>query len=388
MQKWLLPALCLAPSCQSIEQSPPAAPRTRLSEQETTFRSTRPEFTGTAQRGDPLRLFGQSRVLCAEREGAPVACSWGIIDVDLQKSDGTEHTLRVDSGVVELRRLNAEKITSEGWGFCVLADGEIECRRANRDALPNLSASAVIDVANAGDRPCLVNAEHDVYCVDEAFCGEWPAAVRMQRVPVAAAYRVTAAPGYACALHAAGFVSCWGRTSNAECSLDPSLIPGIKGAVSVHAARRSACALLSDNTVKCWGSNRDGALGIPTSQLESSNEPVLVSGLGTIVELVSGASSFVALSDEGKVWYWGKLVPKEKHGTVVEAELPRPAVGVHSGSVVGCALLNDHSIRCFGRDVEERDALGIKDGGRYRFEDPEIWRSPPTYIWKNGASSG
>ncbi len=68
------------------------------------------------------------------------------------------------------------------------------------------------------------------------------------------------------------------------------------------------CALLTDGTAWCWGQNRNGELGLGTTETQdvaARREPVEVTNLSNVAELELGARHSCARLDDGTVWCWG-----------------------------------------------------------------------------------
>lgn len=68
------------------------------------------------------------------------------------------------------------------------------------------------------------------------------------------------------------------------------------------------CALLTDATAWCWGQNRNGELGLGTSDTHDTAarfEPTELTGLTGIAEIELGARHSCARLEDGSVWCWG-----------------------------------------------------------------------------------
>ena len=78
-------------------------------------------------------------------------------------------------------------------------------------------------------------------------------------------------------------------------------------ATSIYAGGHHTCAILSDGSVKCWGRNQFGQLGIGTTI--NTNTPTTVNTLGagrSVISLALAWDSTCALLDDGSVKCWGK----------------------------------------------------------------------------------
>ena len=131
------------------------------------------------------------------------------------------------------------------------------------------------------------------------------------------------------------------------------------------------CALLSDGMVACWGTNIEGQLGDP-SRGTGSASPVRVPGLSNITSL----DRTCAVDADGEAYCWGSGPFLQSTSTAVTTEtspvhlpLPGPATKVtftaFRYNVVGCALLRDRTVTCWGsnanRQLDESVALSERN---------------------------
>ncbi|MEQ1906601.1 MAG: hypothetical protein ABL888_20620 [Pirellulaceae bacterium] len=141
---------------------------------------------------------------------------------------------------------------------------------------------------------------------------------------VASAYRHT------CALSSTGVVKCWGQNNAGQLgqgdinnrgdgigemggSLNPVDLDGV--AVQIGVGAYHSCALMADNTIKCWGDNFYGQLG---------REDTIVRGDG----------------------------PGEMGANLVSVDLGtgRSALQLAVGSYTTCALLDNFTAKCWGKN--------------------------------------
>lgn len=190
-------------------------------------------------------------------------------------------------------------------------------------------------------------------------------------VVVASTSSVSAGDSHTCALTAGGAVKCWGKNRNGELgdgtTVDrstPISVSGISTAIQVSAGNSHTCVLLSDHTVRCWGYNGEGELGDDTT--DDSLTPVQVTKGGTdyltgVSQIAAGGSHTCALLDGGAVWCWGYNGDGELgNDTLVDSATPVQVKGtggsgflsgasqIATGGSHSCALLSDHSIKCWG----------------------------------------
>ncbi len=131
--------------------------------------------------------------------------------------------------------------------------------------------------------------------------------------------------------------------------------------VAISAGDAHTCAVLDNGTVACWGYNGDGQLGDGTTV--NSDDPVLVTGGAmtgrTAVDVSSGATHTCALLDNASIACWGdndsgqlgngttedSLVPVFVSGGALEG---RTVTSVSVGYYFTCALLDNHTVACWG----------------------------------------
>src|SRR5207253_4585445 len=84
------------------------------------------------------------------------------------------------------------------------------------------------------------------------------------------------------------------------------------------------CALATSGAVECWGRNDSGQLGNGTTSL--STVPAPVSGLGShVVDIGTGGRHSCAVSDDGTVRCWGRNDLGELgDGSLVDRYTPVP----------------------------------------------------------------
>ncbi|HET8639482.1 MAG TPA: Ig-like domain-containing protein, partial [Solirubrobacterales bacterium] len=191
---------------------------------------------------------------------------------------------------------------------------------------------------------------------------------------------------HTCALMENGSVRCWGSASGGRLGLGPSypltigdnenpgsvppvdLGPG-RSAVQLAAAGSHTCALLDDGTVRCWGSGANGRLGyaniatIGDDETPGSVGPVNLGGRSAIA-IAAGGSHTCAVLDDGSVRCWGAgengrlgygntatIGDDETPGSVGPVVVGGSAIGITAGGFHTCAILSDHTLRCWGFNV-------------------------------------
>jgi hypothetical protein len=168
---------------------------------------------------------------------------------------------------------------------------------------------------------------------------------------------ITGGYQFTCALLDDGSVLCWGGNSSAELgrgdnqqiggasapmgrAVPVDLGPGQR-ATAISSGRFHTCALLENGAVKCWGHNGTGQLGLGDTGARGDQ------------------------ADE-----MGDNLPTVDLGT------DRTAIAITAGGHQTCAILDDHSVKCWGKN--ETGQLGLGDTTN-RGDDPnEMGDNLPT----------
>jgi len=219
---------------------------------------------------------------------------------------------------------------------------------------------------------------------------ETPAAVGPLSLGGRSVSAIAAGDAHNCAVLDDGSVRCWGFGGDGRLGYDntasigdnevpvsagPVELGGPAKAISAGAAH--TCAVLVDGSVLCWGFGGTGANGgvtadgrlgygnnrtIGDTETPASVGPVPLGGLKAAA-ISAGGSHTCALIDDGSVRCWGRnrsgqlgygtttnvgdaaTTTPDKLGPV---KLGGPAVAISAGDAHTCALLADASVRCWG----------------------------------------
>jgi alpha-tubulin suppressor-like RCC1 family protein len=217
----------------------------------------------------------------------------------------------------------------------------------------------------------------------------------------AVAASITAGLSHTCAILTDHTVKCWGRNQFGQLGLgdkvnrgdDPgemgAALPAValgtgRTATAITAGQNHTCALLDDSTVKCWGYAGYGALG-SGNQLNRGDEtgemgdnmPVVDLGTGRTATAISATADFTcALLDNATIKCWGNNVfgvlglgaaghrgdgAGEMGDNLPAVDLGpgRTALAVVTGGLQACAILDDHTVKCWGNN--EFGQLGLGD---------------------------
>ena len=185
-----------------------------------------------------------------------------------------------------------------------------------------------------------------------------------------AATDVEAGAFHQCALLQDSTVRCWGEnvygqlgngTFTSAPNPTPVAVAGIAGAAAVTGGGFHSCARFPDGTLRCWGRNLEGQLGNPAMTDWMSGTPVPVTDITTATAVTAGAYHTCALLQNGTVRCWG-LNDFGQLGNGVRDSPPTPnrtpaavsgitnAIAISAGGWHTCALLQNGTVRCWGRN--------------------------------------
>jgi len=186
------------------------------------------------------------------------------------------------------------------------------------------------------------------------------------------AIAISAGEEHTCVILDSGSVSCWGwgyygQLGNGANNLgvyspSPPINLGVsRTAVALDAGTRHTCAILDNGSVSCWGINYYGQLGNGESgQSADKNVPTLTASLGlgrTAIAIASGQHHSCAVLDNGSVSCWGKDNGKLGRGWAEDSSFPvltsslgigRNATSVSVGTGHTCVVLDNASTSCWG----------------------------------------
>jgi len=241
------------------------------------------------------------------------------------------------------------------------------------------------------------------------------------------AVALAAGGNHTCALLDNDTVKCWGSNAYGQLGLgdtdDRGDEPGEMGdalgtvplgtgrtAVALSAGGAHTCALLDDDTVKCWGYNGPGTLGLGDTDArgDAGGElgdalPAVALGTGrTAVAVAAGGEHTCALLDDASVKCWGKnttgqlglgdAADRGDAGGELGDALPavalgagRTAVALSAGGLHTCALLDDSTVKCWGSTLFGQ--LGLEDAEDRGDESGEMGDALPSVPLGTGRSA-
>lgn len=307
---------------------------------------------------DAAGLDAGERFICAITAASGVRC-WGEGQTG-QLAQGT--TDRIGDGPGE----TTVAVPLPGTAAAISAGTGHACAVGDAGALWCWGANAAGQLAqghtnNLGDSPT-----------------ETPVPVQL---PAGRSARAASAGGdFTCAVLDDGSLRCWGGNDSGqlaqgdtarigddpgESTVTVSLPPG-RRAVTVAAGFAHACAILDDGGLRCWGANGAGQLGQGSNNAvgDDTGESTVAVDLGArrAVAVSTGLAHTCAITDDGSLRCWGRNAAGQlgqghtddigDNGSETTAAVPLPpgrsARAISAGSFHTCAILDDGSLRCWG----------------------------------------
>ena len=173
---------------------------------------------------------------------------------------------------------------------------------------------------------------------------------------------------------------CWGGNNDGRLGLGDTTERSTPQAVAVGGTVRAislslgghTCATLTNNSLKCWGRNWYGQVGDGTTI--SKNSPTAISlGSGkTAKSLTLGYAHTCAILNDDTLKCWGSAGDDElgqlgsgeddnlatPPSTAVDLGTNKSARQIGTGTDFSCALLNDHTVKCWGGNYDGKLGAG------------------------------
>ena len=275
----------------------------------------------------------------------------------------------------------------------LLANGIVRCWGMNGGALGNgttadsptpvnvTGISTATAIGAGGDHSCALLADRSIRC----WGGNWDGQLGNGRTTdtstpvtvtgISTATAIATGEYHTCALLADHTVRCWGSIGVDLCGghgtyfcSTPVAIPEISTATAIAASGLHTCALLADHTIRCWGSNVYGQLGAPTDGTDISI-PVTVTGISTAISIAAGNGSTCAILADHTVRCWGwNLYGQLGNGTTTDSTTPVAVTGISTATTLGpgflhtCATLTNGTARCWGNNSDGQLGNGTTTG--------------------------
>jgi alpha-tubulin suppressor-like RCC1 family protein len=275
----------------------------------------------------------------------------------------------------------ATRIAAGGADTCAVTASGVHCWGGGHLSPPSgLDATAI---AVGAQHACAVARDRTVHCWGD------DAHHQLGQLKTLAGVDEIAAGGDTTCARSGGKVLCWGGNAAAQLGdpsmadrAEPHLVAGVDDATAIALGMQHACALRANGQVVCWGGSDRGSFGYPAScpqdrmgQLGQAGTsgvvmafcaaPMPVPGIDSAVALAHGAYHACALEGGGAVRCWGgegySELGNRDHGAAGSVQpievvfatpspraAPQAALAVQAAGDWSCAILADHSVRCWG----------------------------------------
>ena len=329
--------------------------------------------------------------ICAMLDSGEVAC-WGQGGSGRLGNGGSSSTSTpsLTSTFGDERRATSLSVGSY-HGCVVLDSGQISCwgngadgrlgnGETSNQANPGLTMTlgpSVSSISVGGDHSCALLGNGSVACWGSERVGDGRTNGSSAPVLVSSfgpgrtAVQVSSGAQGSCAILDNGSVSCWGYGSNLGNEFtDYVPTPTLTGDfgtgrtavdLSVGTGQSHSCAVLDNGSVACWGRNMFGQLGDGTIGT-GDPKPSLTGSFGagrTAVSVTTGVDHTCALLDNGSVSCWGRnqggqlgtgdAITRSTPTLIAPFDSGRTAVEVSAGRWHTCALLDNGQVSCWGK---------------------------------------
>ena len=190
---------------------------------------------------------------------------------------------------------------------------------------------------------------------------------------VAWGVQVACGTQHTCAIVGEGRLKCWGDNAFGQIGIGKDSLradspffvdmPGNLTVTSIALGSLHTCAVLADASLWCWGDNVWGQLGDETTDRKYAPTAVSTLGPGTTSSVACGLYFTCAiLKGDGSVKCWGYNSEGQLgQGTstgfstvpiALDIGSGRTALNITTGYVHACVILDDRSVKCWGRNTE------------------------------------
>ncbi len=168
---------------------------------------------------------------------------------------------------------------------------------------------------------------------------------------------------HSCAVTSAGGVKCWGQGTSGQVGdglgsdqFIPKDVSGLtSGVAGVSSGKNHSCAVLNTGAAHCWGEGDYGQVG--DGNIGNELTPVAVNTLSSgVVSVSCGGNHSCGLLNDGTIRCWGRGSSGQigngdfntELNPVAVVGLSSQAIAVTTGDKHSCALINDKSVECWG----------------------------------------
>ena len=351
---------------------------------------------------EPIALDLGDQHTCSILYDGSLKC-WGY-NPSGQLGDGT-NTIRNTPTLVSLPAGRTAVSVSLGGGVscAILDDGALYCWGGNTygalgdgtntarstPTLVNLpEGRTAVSVSVGGGHSCAILDNSSLYCWGSNSNGQLgDGGANHQYNPTSvnlptgrSATSVAAGNSLTCAILDSGQIYCWGlnsygqfgdgTTTSSSIPISTNL-PSGRTAKTLQLGSSNTCAILDDDSLYCWGSNTHGQIGDGTQISRNTPTSVNLPNGRTAVSVSLGGGHSCAILDDFSLYCWGRNnYGQLGDGTQVSINTPssvnipvgRTAVDIALGTYHSCSLLDNESMYCWGNNVNGILGIGTNTG--------------------------
>jgi alpha-tubulin suppressor-like RCC1 family protein len=228
------------------------------------------------------------------------------------------------SFVRPIQRTDVENVESidlfDGTACALGQNGRVTCWGGAESQEPQTVStieSDVVQVAVGGTFRCALLASGKITCwgqlpVTGAYGRGLTGEVSLTTIPlIANAAQIEAGAEHICARTEAGDLFCLGQNRDGQLGIDstdaldvPAKLDGVDAAEDIATGDDHTCAVVASGDVYCWGLNADGQVGDGTTRTRFT--PTKLSGLPSAASISAGANSTCAVVEGGEMYCWGR----------------------------------------------------------------------------------
>ncbi|MCY4524381.1 MAG: hypothetical protein OXB84_06555, partial [Halobacteriovoraceae bacterium] len=256
--------------------------------------------------------------VCAILDDDSLKC-WGANDYGQLGIGGTDHQ-GDDSGEmaalssIDLGGQTVKSVSAGGRHTCaILDDDSVKCW--GRNNYGQLGRNAALPGGNITDN------------IGSASVGEIASISPIDLGTGRTARSITAGSDFTCVVLDNGNAKCWGFNGSGNLGLEDtdhrgddagematlSSVDFAANIKNIFAGNQHVCVVLNDDGVKCWGNNLYGQLGLDSMDAqgddpnEMTNLPFVDLGIGrTVLNLATGGNHTCAVLDDNTLKCWGR----------------------------------------------------------------------------------
>ena len=198
------------------------------------------------------------------------------------------------------------------------------------------------------------------------------------------AVQVAAGGDHTCAIQTNSLVKCWGANSSGQLGYGDMRQrgdePGEMGAnlafvdlgsgvasIQISVGNNHSCAILKDHTLKCWGNNDNSKLGLNDTNNRGdesgemgNNLPIIDIGIGATALAVSAGTDHTCAilnnhtlkcwgdDSSGQLGYGNNTTLISPSANAIDLSNSHTALAVSAGIKHTCAILDDNTVHCWG----------------------------------------